>query len=127
MKAPKFKCCSRENVNKSKETANESVPFLKLFRFISNTDTILLVVSVSACLITGVCHPIMMILFGDLAQVFVDSNNHQGHDSLDVAKRTQCQNYSSLNSTTLFVKYRRTHYFESNSSSVQYFLIYSVL
>lgn len=102
-----LKCCSRKKhkeKSEMSEKSNELVPFLKLlFRFASNTDTMLLVLSVSACLIHGVCIPIMMILFGDLAKVLVDSTN-QGRQDFDFVNRTQCQYYWSSNSTTIVIK-----------------------
>lgn len=87
-----------------REKRNDPIPFRELFRFASNTDVILMAVSITACVIHGVCLPITVILFGDLAKVLVDTTD-PGLNSSEISNSsTQCQNSSSFSRITPAVK-----------------------
>ena len=90
MELNKFQCWTRkadgEMLNENK--ANDSVTFLKLFRFASNIDRILIAVSITACVFHGVTVPSSVVLFGNLARVLIEAN-YPGTNNT-----TQCQ-YSS--------------------------------
>ena len=96
MELQKLRCCSRKTRREEfdKEECN-TVPFLALFRFASSTDITLMAVSVTACVIHGVCLPTLVILFGDLATVIVDATAPVWNNS-DTSNNTQCQYSSKL-------------------------------
>ena len=54
-----------------KDDAETPVPFFQLFRFATRKDCSLLILAIFAALGTGPCLSIAVILFGDLANVFV--------------------------------------------------------
>ena len=47
------------------------VPFFDLFRYASPTDYVLLVFGTLGAIGTGICFPLMLILFGDITDAFV--------------------------------------------------------
>lgn len=47
-----------------------SVSFLKLFRYATHSDLIILVISLVASAVEGSSIPLLFILFGDMADVF---------------------------------------------------------
>ena len=47
------------------------VSFFHLFRFASKTDVFLMILSTLAAVGTGLCFPVMLILFGDVTNSFV--------------------------------------------------------
>ena len=103
-----LQCCSRKksvSVRKKKEIfgKEDAVPFYKLFRFASSTDVTLMAVSVMACVVHGMCLPIAVIIYGDLATVIVDATA-PGWNSTNIVNTTQCQ-YSSKLGGSNSVKY----------------------
>ena len=99
----KFQCWSRksrkteEEMQSSKNKANNSVTFPKLFRFASNIDRILIAVSVTACVVHGVTVPFSVILFGNLAKVLIEANE-LGWNETNTNSTTECQYSYSLES-----------------------------
>ncbi len=91
----KWRCSRKKKKEFSREKENDPIPLLELFRFASNTDVILMAVSITACVIHGVCLPIVVILYADLAQVMVETTNI-GLNNSDVSNSSkQCQYYSN--------------------------------
>lgn len=72
-KEDKKKKKKEEEDEKNKPTIPDVPPvsFFALFRFASGTDYLLIVIAVLAAAGTGVCFPIMLILFGDVTNSFV--------------------------------------------------------
>lgn len=66
---------NKEDGKKKKEKPpppeNPPVPFFDLFRYASPTDFVLLVFGTLGAIGTGICFPIMLILFGDITNAFV--------------------------------------------------------
>ncbi|KZS17965.1 ABC transporter, subfamily ABCB/MDR [Daphnia magna] len=66
---------NKEDGKKKKEKPpppeNPPVPFFDLFRYASPTDFVLLVLGTLGAIGTGICFPIMLILFGDITNAFV--------------------------------------------------------
>ena len=104
MEANTFECFSKRTrgvergvFGGNKENSPSPVKFLKLFRFASNIDVVLIVVSVTASLLEGVCFPAWIILFGNLAKVLIEGNDSDSNIYLKaVNSSSTCQNSSIL-------------------------------
>lgn len=72
-KEDKKKKKKEEEDEKNKPTIPDVPPvsFFALFRFASGTDYLLIIIAILAAAGTGVCFPIMLILFGDVTNSFV--------------------------------------------------------
>lgn len=72
-KDDKKKKKKEEEDEKNKPTIPDVPPvsFFSLFRFASGTDYLLIIIAILAAAGTGVCFPIMLILFGDVTNAFV--------------------------------------------------------
>ncbi len=105
MNSNKWRCCSGKSEREIiREKKNDPISFRGLFRFASNTDVILIAVSITACVIHGVCLPITVILFGDLAKVLVDTTD-PGLNSSEISNSSmQCQYSSSSHRISPAVK-----------------------
>ena len=77
-----------ESAELEKDDVEIPVSFLKLFRFATRKDYSLIILAVLAALGTGPCLSIAVILFGDLANVFV---NNAGDLAQNVSQ-TVCSN-----------------------------------
>ena len=73
-----------------KRAKTDTVPLRRLFSFSSTKDYILTTVSLTSALINGVCLPILVIIFGDLANVIV----YEVTSSNPNSTTSQCQNIS---------------------------------
>ena len=95
-----FECFSkrkREVFGGNKANSPIPVKFQKLFRFASNTDVVLIVVSVTASVLEGVCFPAWIILYGSLAKVLIEGNDPDWNIYCKAINSScTCQNSSSL-------------------------------
>jgi hypothetical protein len=100
-------CFSRKK-NKTEVLAQEGnvntapVKFIRLFRFASRNDAMLISASVMASILNGICLPLMVLLWGDLSNVIIE-NNDPGTNNTDITNTTTCQSHS--NATQNFPKY----------------------
>jgi len=94
-KQSKQKCFSRkkktEVLVQEEENANTAVKFLRLFRFASRNDAILISASVTASILNGICLPLMVLLWGDLSNVIIE-NYDPGVNNTDF-NTTTCQSH----------------------------------
>ena len=70
------------------------VSFFTLFRFASGLDLFLMIVAVICACGTGVCLPIMMILFGDVTDALVNSDAAVAKDIAGQRNVYSCSNSS---------------------------------
>lgn len=87
----RFQCCSTEGKVDASAT---SVNFSTLFRFATKTDVILMYAAVLAAMLNGVCLPLMVLLWGDLANIiiaFSDSGaNYTTSATSDITNTSGC-------------------------------------
>ena len=76
--------------------ADQTISFFQLFRFASNFDMFLIIISVSCAVASGVCFPLTIIYFGEIMNAFItkdfpdadintircNRNNTYGSDSM---------------------------------------------
>lgn len=67
----------KKKKEKAPPSDNPPVPFFDLFRYASPTDFVLLVFGALGAMGTGICFPIMLILFGDITNAFVGGGMDQ--------------------------------------------------
>lgn len=94
-----LRCCSGKKRVKAPVT---SVKFSALFRFATKTDIILMYAALSAAILNGVCLPLMVLLWGNLANIIIEFSdpgaNNTATGTHDITYITQC--LSPSNSTT---------------------------
>ena len=84
-------CCRKRKKERSVNSeVTESVTFLQLFRFASKTDNILISLAVAAALLNGVCLPLAVIVFGNLANDIVELSP-SGTQNLTTTNATHCK------------------------------------
>jgi len=76
------------------ENVNIAVNFIRLFRFASSNDAILISASVMASILNGICLPLMVLLWGDLSNVIIE-NYDPGTNNTDITNTTTCQSHSN--------------------------------
>ena len=74
---------------KTKE--NQSVPFLKLFKFAKNIEKFQASIAIIASLLSGICWPIVLIVWSDLANVMVYKINASNFDSTTMESSSDYQ------------------------------------
>lgn len=98
------KCFSRKKNTEAlvtkEESANSPVKFLRLFRFASRNDRILISASVMAAILNGICQPLMVILWGYISNNIIKYAD-SGSNNTDTTNSTTCQ--SSTNNLTQIV------------------------
>lgn len=91
-----------EILAQEKENVNTAVKFIRLFRFASRNDAMLISASVMASILNGICLPLMVLLWGDLSNVII-ANYDPGTNNTVITNTTTCQFHS--NTTQNFPKY----------------------
>jgi hypothetical protein len=92
-------CFSRKK-NKTKVLAQENnvntapVKFIRLFRFASTNDAMLISASLMASILNGICLPLMVLLWGDLSNVII-ANYDPGTNNTDITNTTTCPSHSN--------------------------------
>ena len=69
---------SQKSDGQLSEVSAESVPYLRLFRFADTREKILIAVGILAAVVGGCSMPVMIILFGNLADAFVSDARSEG-------------------------------------------------
>jgi hypothetical protein len=84
-----------DDLIKEEENAISAVKFIRLFRFATRSDAILISASVMASIFNGLSVPFMTILWGDLSKAIIE-NYDSGANKMVIANTTTCQSSSNI-------------------------------